>query len=109
MKHTNPSTYTPNPWEDNGNGLIYGQCSGDDDQAPFVADVCSSPDSYTEQEQANARLIEAAPELLKILKSLTDRISELEGISSVIDEDLMQGEAFKEAVALLAGLKMPAK
>ena len=56
--------HTPEPWEDNGNGLIYGQSSGDNDEAPFVADVCNDPNAYTEQEQANARLIVAAPKLL---------------------------------------------
>ena len=47
--------------EDNGNGLIYGQCSGEEDEAPFVADVCRNSSEYTDQEQANARLIVAAP------------------------------------------------
>jgi hypothetical protein len=56
--------HTPSPWEDNGNGLIYGQCSGDDDEAPFVADVCNDPNRYTEQDQTNARLIVSAPALL---------------------------------------------
>ncbi len=65
MTNTN---HTPGPWEDNGNGLIYGQCSGDDDDAPFVADVCNDPDTYTEQEQANARLIESAPTMLEALR-----------------------------------------
>jgi hypothetical protein len=51
------TAHTPGPWEDNGNGLIYGQCSGDDDEAPFVADVCNDPNAYTEPEQANARRI----------------------------------------------------
>lgn len=68
MKNTCKTQYTPAPWEDNGNGLIYGQCSGEDDEAPFVADVCSNPDAYTELEKANARLIVAAPEMLAALK-----------------------------------------
>ena len=53
-------SHTKAPWEDNGNGLIYGQVSGDEDEAPFVADVCHHPDNYTEQEKANARRIVAA-------------------------------------------------
>ena len=65
-------THTPAPWEDNGNGLIYGQCSGDDDEAPFVADVCTNPNVYTEQERTNARLIAAAPELLEILRAVAE-------------------------------------
>jgi hypothetical protein len=58
---TNTVKHTTAPWEDNGNGLIYGQCRADDDEAPFVADVCDNPHAYTEQEQANAQLIVAAP------------------------------------------------
>jgi len=65
---TNTLKFTKSPWEDNGNGLIYGQCSGDDDEAPFVADVCDSPDVYTDQERANARLIENAPAMLEALR-----------------------------------------
>ena len=65
---TNTVEHTKAPWEDNGNGLIYGQCSGDDDEAPFVADVCNNPDIYTDQEQANARLITAAPAMLDALR-----------------------------------------
>jgi hypothetical protein len=65
--------HTPSPWEDNGNGLIYGQCSGDDDEAPFVADVCSDPNRYTEQEQANARLIHSAPALLAACRMIVTR------------------------------------
>jgi hypothetical protein len=65
--------YTPTPWEDNGNGLIYGQCSGDDDEAPFVADVCSDPNAYSDQEQANGRLIVAAPILLAACQMIVAR------------------------------------
>ncbi|HWG41177.1 MAG TPA: hypothetical protein VN688_00205 [Gemmataceae bacterium] len=55
------STHAPEPWEHHGNCLIYGQCSGDDDdEGPFVADVCNHPNVYTEQERANARRIVAA-------------------------------------------------
>jgi hypothetical protein len=64
--------HTKAPWEDNGNGLIFGQCSGEDDEAPFVADVCDNPNAYTEQEQANARLITTAPALLEALEYLAD-------------------------------------
>ncbi|HWG42673.1 MAG TPA: hypothetical protein VN688_07795 [Gemmataceae bacterium] len=60
MQHA--SAHAPEPWEHHGNCLIYGQCSGDDDddEAPFVADVCNNPNVYTEQERANARRIVAA-------------------------------------------------
>jgi hypothetical protein len=39
------------PWQDNDAGLIYGQVSGDDDEAPFVCDVCDSPLEYTQHEK----------------------------------------------------------
>src|SRR5271155_5389704 len=50
------------PWEDNGAGLIYGQGSGDDDEAPFVADVANARTAaafgiMTPQETANAAFI----------------------------------------------------
>jgi hypothetical protein len=64
--------HTPSLWEDNGNGLIYGQCSGDDDEAPFVADVCTDLNRYTDQEQANARLIVSAPAMWAALKAFID-------------------------------------
>ena len=53
--------FTRAPWEDNGNGLIYGQVCGDNDEAPFVADVCrdGAGGFYSDEEQANARLITA--------------------------------------------------
>lgn len=54
------ATHTPGPWQDDGNGLIYGQCSDDDEEMPFVADVCNNPNVYTEQERTNARRIVAA-------------------------------------------------
>jgi hypothetical protein len=54
---------------------------------------------------AAMQLMETAPKLAEMLESLIDQISELQGISSVIDEDLMQGEAFKEGVRLIASLK----
>jgi hypothetical protein len=63
--------FTRAPWEDNGNGLIYGQVCGDDDEAPFVADVCrdGAGGFYSDEEQANARLITSAPELYGAAKA----------------------------------------
>jgi hypothetical protein len=58
---------------------------------------------------AAMQLMKSAPELLETLESLLTHISELEGISSVIDEDLMKGDAFGQAVALLAELKSEAR
>jgi hypothetical protein len=77
---TQAITHSPTPWQDNDAGLIYGQVSGDDDEAPFVADVCNNPGSgeYTEQEQANAAFIvracNAHSELLAALQSLVAMI-----------------------------------
>jgi hypothetical protein len=67
LETSTETQHTPGPWEDNGSGLIFGQVSGDDDESPFVADVCNDGASgcYSDQEQANALLISAAPELLK--------------------------------------------
>ena len=48
------------PWEDNDSGLIYGQCQGDDDPSPFIADVCESPLEYTAEERARAEFITRA-------------------------------------------------
>jgi hypothetical protein len=54
-------THTPGPWQVNDAGLIYGQVTGDDDEAPFICDCCNSSFQYTAQKRANARLISAAP------------------------------------------------
>jgi hypothetical protein len=42
---TMQKTHTPTmknkfdlPWSDNGEGLIYGQCADDADEAPFICD-----------------------------------------------------------------------
>ena len=60
------------PWEANSTGLIYGQCQGDDDNAPFIADVCDSPLDYTPDEQARAEFITRAcnahPDLVDALQ-----------------------------------------
>jgi hypothetical protein len=67
--------HTPAPWEHGDNGLIYGQCGEDDVEAPFVCDVIK--DSAMQAlgilspvEEANARLIAAAPELLEAIPPL---------------------------------------
>ena len=65
--------HSPGPWEHNNAGLIYGQVSGDDDEAPFVCDVIDDPAMQalgicSPTEKANAALIAAAPELLAAAK-----------------------------------------
>ena len=89
-------THTPAPWEDNGSGLIYGQCSGDGGEAPFVADVCNNPNAYTEQEQANARLIVAAPKLLAALGECANLLADYD------DHPGEEGIAYREAIAVIA-------
>lgn len=71
------ANHTPGPWEHGNNGLIYGQCAEDDVEAPFVCDVIE--DSAMQAlgmlspiEEANARLIAAAPELLDALTHTLD-------------------------------------
>ena len=59
MKHA------PTPYVLSDTGLIYGQCSGDDDEAPFVADVIDDREravfgDVTEQETATAEFIVTA-------------------------------------------------
>ena len=71
---------TPGPWVHGDNGLIYGQCiSEEENESPFVCDVISDEAMralgiLSPQEEANARLIAAAPKLLTALASL-DRMS----------------------------------
>lgn len=96
--------HTPGPWEDNGSGLIYGQVSGDEDEAPFVADCCKDGASgfYSNEEQANARLIAAAPRMKEAFGELLEQINGLRGESSCIDEDIMQGAAYRNAREAIA-------
>jgi len=50
-------------------------------------------------DEAEARLFCAAPELLAALGSLIAQIDRLQGESSCIDEDIMQGEAYRNALS----------
>jgi hypothetical protein len=55
----------PTPYQLNDTGLIYGQCSEDDDEAPFVADVIADRERaafgiLTDQETATAAFIVTA-------------------------------------------------
>lgn len=72
---TQTAKHTLGPWQDNDAGLIYGQVSGDDDEAPFVCDVCACPPDYTAQEKANSALITAAPEMLDALQQAVQALN----------------------------------
>jgi hypothetical protein len=89
---TLPQTTTANkdharlPWEDNGAGLIYGQVSGDDDEAPFVADVANDRTAaalgiITPQERTNAAFIvracNAHSDMLEALELCVDCLADL--------------------------------
>ena len=56
--------------------MVYGQTSGDDDDAPVVFDVCDCPREYTERERENAVLIvltcNTHGELLALLKRINE-------------------------------------
>ena len=56
---TQTAKHTPGPWVCNDECLIYGQVSGDEPEAPFVADCARecAAGQYTEQEKANAAFI----------------------------------------------------
>jgi hypothetical protein len=78
---TQTAKHSPTPWQDNDAGLIYGQVAGDNDEAPFVCDVCDNQPGYTEREKANAALIVRAvnshPDLLEALELCVDCLDEL--------------------------------
>jgi hypothetical protein len=91
--------HTPGPWYAIGRMVEV----GDDDHA----DICSTnPDQFgqghlappIEEQQANARLIAAAPEMLAMLQEVADY---LDRYADVIDGDDGQPEA-NEALRLLA-------
>jgi protein-arginine kinase activator protein McsA len=93
--------HTPGPWQDNDAGLIYGQVTGDDDEAPFVCDCCAEPGSgeYTEREKANARLIAAAPQLLDALQELVQRDRAEAAESGFTDDEMTWLEDARRAIA----------
>lgn len=102
---TQTAQHTPAPWtyqiSDNRQSEFEIHCDycqigtverwdGDNDQAVM------------NEAEANARLIAAAPEMLAALDGIQAQILSLAGESSVIDEDILQGEEYKALVAIIA-------
>lgn len=58
--------HTPGPWSYDSEGYVYGG-----EQGLIITDPsCSNPDISADQNEANARLIAAAPELLTALENV---------------------------------------
>ena len=81
-------THAPTPYVLNDAGLIFGQCSEDDDEAPFIADVISDRERaafgiLTNQEAATAAFIVTAcnahAELTLLNAELLDALQDLLG------------------------------
>lgn len=63
--------HAPLPYESNGQGLIYGQVSGDNDEAPLICD-CQDTSLSLERERANeAFIILACNSYYPMLEALT--------------------------------------
>ncbi len=101
------SLHAPLPWVQNAAGLIYGQTIGDDDEAPFIADVIADRERaafgiLTDVERANANLIIAACnthyELVAALEAFVD---DIDGRFGEVPEDC---DAYHTATAVLARL-----
>jgi len=72
--------HTPAPWIDNGEGLIV---SNKGDVATIAAAYDLHNDYTGTEQEANARLIAAAPELLELLEGLTfiaETVAHLRGL-----------------------------
>ena len=101
------SLHAPLPWEQNDAGLIYGQTIGDDDEAPFIADVIADRERaafgiLTDVERANANFIISAcnshHELIAALEAFVD---DIDGHFGEVPEDC---DAYHMATAILARL-----
>ena len=92
---TQTAKHSPTPWEDNDAGLIYGQVAGDDDEAPFVCDVCENQPDYSVREKANAALIVRA-------------VNNYESLRAAIGKLLPHAEAEQERLYKLT-LKYPGR
>lgn len=67
------TAYTPGPWEVNEFGLVYALPQDGGDASVLIADVVADDqrERPTPQEEANGRLIAAAPALLAAVQGLT--------------------------------------
>ena len=100
-------SHAPLPWVENDGGLIYGQTIGDDDEAPFVADVIAERERaafgmLSDVERANASLIITAcnthHDLVAALEAFID---DIDGRFGEVPEDC---EAYHMATAVLVRL-----
>lgn len=90
--HLETGSHTPGPWEVgpmNGKpSVIY----ADDYDAPVIAQMAEWIPDAAKQQEANARLIAAAPELLQALQNLV----------SDIDDGTVYGQRLAQAHAAIA-------
>jgi hypothetical protein len=103
---TQTAKHSPTPWQDNDAGLIYGQVSGDHDEAPFVCDVCENQPDYSKREKANAALIVRAvnshKQLVRACRLLVNAYAKAE-----MNDDLVNWQdvnAAHDAAALALGM-----
>lgn len=92
-KHT---PHTPGPWTISPSGT----CVGSEASGP-VATICTGGEILPAEEQANARLIGAAPELLAALESVVALATDPAGSTLKLREFLQQHEG-KAVIAAIA-------
>ena len=106
------ASHTRGPWEHAGNGLVYGRCRDDEDsEAPLVCDVIADDAMralgiLSPEEEANARLIAAAP---KLLAAACHALADLEGILPEFDPSGERGHPAWETVEELRDALAEAK
>jgi hypothetical protein len=79
--------HTPGPWAANDDGLVLGNMDNYEGEAPLVC-TCGSADDLNKEPElhlANARLIAAAPDLLKTCRFLLKRAEQLSAGTKAID------------------------
>ena len=80
-------THTKGPWTATSEGDAYDISAWDDDGTVHIADVCISASKNPDAEnEANARLIAAAPELLEALRGITVMFPDMCADASMCDD-----------------------